>query len=276
MERYSIIRDKMPREFVLLQGTGCRWGRCEFCDYHTDVSDDPFEVNRRVLEQVTGEYGVLDVINSGSAMELDDRTIEMLRRVIVEKNIHTLWCEMHWMYRNKLEEFSLKITEDRFNPLPLSQGENTSAIYCLPVSRDAACCVLTSEDGGGNNSQLLTFNSQLLIKFRCGVETFDGELRKRWNKGVPEAVTAEDVAKYFQGVCLLCCTKGETRERIVHDIELARRYFEYFSVNVFCNNTTNIKRDPELVEWFVREVYPTIKDDPRIEVLIDNTDLGVG
>ena len=232
MERYSIIRDKMPREFVLLQGTGCRWGRCEFCDYHTDVSDDPFEVNRRVLEQVTGEYGVLDVINSGSAMELDDRTIEMLRRVIVEKNIHTLWCEMHWMYRNKLEEFRLRVV-------------------------DTACRVPT-------------------IKFRCGVETFDGALRKRWNKGVPEAVMAEDVAKYFQGVCLLCCTEGETRERIVHDIELARKHFEYFSVNVFCNNTTKIKRDQALVDWFVSEVYPTIKDDPRIEVLIDNTDLGVG
>ena len=276
MERYSIIRDKMPREFVLLQGTGCRWGRCEFCDYHTDVSDDPFEVNRRVLEQVTGEYGVLDVINSGSAMELDDRTIELLRRVIVEKNIHTLWCEMHWMYRNKLEEFRLKITDDRFNPHPLKQGENIGTIYCHSVSRDAACCVLTSEGGEGNNSQLSTLNSQLSIKFRCGVETFDGALRKRWNKGMPEAVTAEDVARYFQGVCLLCCTEGETHERIVHDIELARKHFEYFSVNVFCNNTTNIKRDPELVEWFVREVYPTIKDDPRIEVLIDNTDLGVG
>ena len=236
MERYSIIRDKMPREFVLLQGTGCRWGRCEFCDYHTDVSDDPFEVNRRVLEQVTGEYGVLDVINSGSAMELDDRTIEMLRRVIVEKKIHTLWFEMHWMYRHRLEEFRSRIFSLLHAPYSM-----------LPT-----------------------------IKFRCGVETFDGALRKRWNKGVPEAVMAEDVAKYFQGVCLLCCTEGETRERIVRDIELARKYFEYFSVNVFCNNTTKIKRDQALVDWFVREVYPTIKDDPRIEVLIDNTDLGVG
>ena len=223
----------MPREFVLLQGTGCRWRRCEFCDYHSDVSDDPFEVNRQVLEQVTGEYGVLDVINSGSAFELDDRTIEMLQRIIVEKNIHTLWCEMHWMYRNRLEQFAQRILDG--------------------VS-----------------------NSQLSIKFRCGIETFDEELRKRWNKGVPEAVTAEDVARYFQGVCLLCCTEGETRKRIVRDIELARKHFEYFSVNVFCNNTTKIKRDQALVDWFVSEVYPTIKDDPRIEVLIDNTDLGVG
>ena len=226
----------MPREFVLLQGTGCRWRRCEFCDYHSDVSDNPFEVNRQVLEQVTGQYGVLDIINSGSALELDDQTIALIQRIVQEKKIHTLWFEAHWMYRHRFEEFRLRILS--LFPTPYS---------LLPT-----------------------------IKFRCGVETFDPELRKRWNKGVPEAVTAEEVAQYFQGVCLLCCTEGETRERIVRDIELARKHFEYFSVNVFCNNTTKIKRDQALVEWFVNEVYPTIKDDPRIEVLIDNTDLGVG
>ena len=36
------------------------------------------------------------------------------------------------------------------------------------------------------------------------------------------------------------------------------------------------KRDKELVAWFVKEVYPTLKDQPGIEVLLDNTDLGVG
>ena len=113
MDRYALIHTKMPREFVLLQGTGCRWKKCTFCDYHDDVSEHPFTINEPVLRQVTGQYGVLDVINSGSAFELDDRTIEMLRRVIVEKKIHTLWCEMHWMYRNRLEEFRLKITENR-------------------------------------------------------------------------------------------------------------------------------------------------------------------
>ena len=89
MDRYSLIRTKMPREFVLLQGTGCCWHRCAFCDYHTDVSDNPFKVNRPVLERVTGEYGVLDVINSGSAMELDSDTLELLKRVVREKGIHS-------------------------------------------------------------------------------------------------------------------------------------------------------------------------------------------
>ena len=113
MERYSIIHDKFPREFVLLQGTGCRWGRCAFCDYHTDASDNPFEVNRAVLEQVTGQYGVLDIINSGSCFELDDQTIALIQRIVQEKKIHTLWFEAHWMYRLRLEEFRQKIIGDR-------------------------------------------------------------------------------------------------------------------------------------------------------------------
>lgn len=227
MDRYSLIHTKMPREFVLLQGQGCRWGKCTFCDYHQDVSDNPFDINKPVLERVTGQYGVLDVINSGSAMELDEATLGFLEKVVREKKIHTLWFEAHFMYRNKLAEFA-----KRFAPTT--------------------------------------------VKFRCGVESFDSAQRYSWNKGVSSWVTAEDVAEHFKGVCLLCCTIGDTRERILADIDTARRYFEYFSVNVFCNNGTTIKRDEELAAWFVSEVYPQIKDDPKIEVLIENTDLGVG
>lgn len=227
MDRYSIIHTKMPREFVLLQGTGCRWHRCAFCDYHADVSDNPFKVNRPVLERVTGEYGVLDVINSGSAMELDDDTLELLKRVVREKGIHTLWFEAHYMYRNRLNAFAKQFA---------------------PVA----------------------------VKFRCGIESFDAQLRKSWNKGVPDDVTATDVAEHFKGVCLLCCTQGDSKERILSDIATAKQHFEYFSVNLFCNNSTPVKRNEELVRWFVKEVYPQIKDDDRIEILIDNTDLGVG
>ena len=217
----------MPREFVLLQGRGCRWGKCTFCNYHLDVSNNPFEVNKPVLERVTGEYGVLDIINSGSAMELDEQTIELIKKVVREKNIHTLWFEAHFMYRNKLEDFA-----KQFAPA--------------------------------------------VVKFRCGVESFSPEQRRRWNKGIPEWVTPEDVARHFKGVCLLCCTDDDSRERIVDDIKTAKEYFEYFSVNLFCDNGTPVCRDDALVEWFKNEVYPLIKDDSAIEILVDNTDLGVG
>lgn len=227
MDRYALIRTKMPREFVLLQGTGCRWRKCTFCDYHEDVSECPFEVNKPVLRRVTGQYGVLDVINSGSAMELDADTIALIKEVVREKKIHTLWFEAHYMYRKKLASFA-----EQFAPVK--------------------------------------------VKFRCGVETFDPELRDAWKKGIPSSVSAQDIARYFQGICLLCCTQGETKEHILKDIELARQHFEYFSVNVFCNNHTEVKQDKELAIWFAQEVYPTIKEDTRIEILMENTDLGVG
>ena len=227
MERYALIHTKMPREFVLLQGAGCRWKKCTFCDYHEDVSSTPFAINEPVLRQVTGQYGVLDVINSGSAMELDSETIALIKEVVREKQIHTLWFEAHYMYRKKLKAFA-----EQFAPIQ--------------------------------------------VKFRCGVETFDVELRDRWKKGIPSSVTPEDVAQYFQGVCLLCCTQGESKEHIMKDIETAKKHFEYFSVNVFCNNSTPVKQDPELAQWFACEVYPQIKDVDGIEVLMENTDLGVG
>ena len=227
MDRYALIHTKMPREFVLLQGAGCKWKKCTFCDYHEDVSEHPFTMNESVLRQVTGQYGVLDVINSGSAMELDSETIAFIKEVVKEKNIHTLWFEAHYMYRKKLAEFAKQFA---------------------PVQ----------------------------VKFRCGVETFDADLRDAWKKGIPSSVTPEDVAKYFQGVCLLCCTQGESKEHIMKDIEIAQTHFEYFSVNVFCNNSTQVKQDKELAQWFAREVYPKIKDEEGIEVLMENTDLGVG
>ena len=106
MERYSIITEKFPREFVLLQGTGCRWGNCTFCDYHSDRSSNPFELNKLVLDKVSGCYGVLDVINSGSCTELDSQTIAYIQQRIKECSIHTLWFEAHWMYRKQLDNFA--------------------------------------------------------------------------------------------------------------------------------------------------------------------------
>ncbi len=227
MQRYSLITEKFPREFLLLQGTGCRWKKCTFCDYYDDASDSPFETNRKVLEQVTGECGVIDIINSGSAMELDTETVNMIKEVVIAKGIKTIWFEAHYMYRNRLEKFAAQ-----FAPA--------------------------------------------MVKFRCGVESFDSTLRSSWAKGIPANVTAADVAKHFKGVCLLCCTEGDTKERIMSDIATAKKYFEYFSVNLFCNNTTAVKRDKELAAWFVKELYPILKDDEQIEVLVENSDLGVG
>ena len=146
MERYSLIEKKFPREFILLQGKGCRWGKCTFCDYHSDTSENPFEINKEVLDKVTGEFGVLDIINSGSGLELDSQTITYIQTIVKEKKIHTLWFEMHYMYREQLRDFA-----ELFAPAT--------------------------------------------VKFRCGVESFSAQLRKRWKKGIPPQTTPEENAK---------------------------------------------------------------------------------
>ena len=69
--------------------------------------------------------------------------------------------------------------------------------------------------------------------------------------------------------------KGQTKEMIVHDIDCLKRYFKLGTVNVYNNNTTPIKRDEELVRWFMKE-YNWLLDDPSVEVLYDITDFGVG
>lgn len=227
MKRYAVIHEKFPREFVLLQGRGCRWAKCLYCDYHADVSSSPYETNLPVLQQVTGCYGVLDVINSGSAPELDADTLRLIRETVQARGIHTLWFEAHYIYRHRLEDFARQ-----FAPAQ--------------------------------------------VKFRCGIESFDGALRERLRKGISAEVRPDDVARYFKGVCLLCGMEGDTRERILSDIAIARRHFEYASVNLFCPNSTPVKRDDELCQWFLDEVYPALKDDTNFEVLVENTDLGVG
>ena len=227
MERYSLITTGMKREFILLQGTGCRWRKCTFCDYYEDVSENPFEINKQVLGNVTGIYGVLDIINSGSCQEYDEETIRLIQKTTVEKNISSLWFESHWMYRNTLESFRK---------------------------------LFPSAD----------------VHFRCGAETFNPKLRTSWNKGIAEDVTPEDIRKYFDGVCLLVGIKGQTREDIMKDVEIAERLFDYYSVNLFCPNSTATERDDELAEIFIREIAPIIRRSPKAEVLIENTDLGVG
>ena len=64
--RYSVIRQKYPREIVMLRGSGCSWKKCTFCDYHLNFSTstkENFSLNKKVLFKVTGCYGVLKVDN---------------------------------------------------------------------------------------------------------------------------------------------------------------------------------------------------------------------
>lgn len=227
LKRYSVIDSHMKRELLLLQGTGCIWKKCKFCDYYNDTSIDPFVVNKPVIDRISGVYGVVDVINSGSFFEIDEQTKIYLRDKLSEKKIKTLWCESHWLYHSRLEE-------------------------------------------------IRSFFQNTVVKFRIGIETFNSVIRDSWLKGIPKNITAELISKYFDGVCLLACVEGQTKESIINDIKTAMEYFSYFNINVFTENSTSLKSDKDLKEWFKTDVYPHLTECDNVEVLIENTDLGVG
>ena len=116
MERYSRILEKDKREIVLLKSRPCIWGKCSFCDYIEDNDVDQKEnqkINDEVLNKITGQYGVLEVINSGSFFELPDETIERIYKIIGEKKIKRLYIEAHYLYKRKIkalrEKFKIEI-----------------------------------------------------------------------------------------------------------------------------------------------------------------------
>ncbi len=105
--RYNIIKGKNAREIVLLKGFPCKYGKCAFCNYIEDNSTDEKEINKinfEELEKITGEIGVLEVINSGSVFELPKETLIKIREVVREKNIKKLYFEAYWAYKNRLNE----------------------------------------------------------------------------------------------------------------------------------------------------------------------------
>lgn len=225
--RYSKITEKFPREFILLQGKGCFWKKCAFCDFYEDVSDNLFETNSEVINNITGEFGIIDVANSGSIMELDSKTLDLLIAKVKEKNIKEVWCEVHWAYRERLDDFSKKF-------------ENVK------------------------------------VEYKVGIESFNPKLRSFWNKGIDEEVSPDDIAKYFESIGLLVGTENQTFEDVVSDIKIAKNYFKRTMVNVFVPNSKKIKENRPLINRFISEIYPKIKDDPQIETLLHITDLGVG
>ena len=228
MDRYNKITNKNNREIVLLRAFPCIWGKCSFCDYIDDNGRDEEELNKlnkEVLDNITGEFGVLEVINSGSCFEIPKETMNYIKKIVDEKKIKLLFFESHWCYRNRLDEI-----KNFFN---------------IPII------------------------------FKIGVETFDYDFRNNFLNKNAKFKDAKEVAEKFQSVCLMVGIKGQTKEMIKKDIEILLDNFKYGTINVFVDNTTSIKRDEELVQWFRKE-YSYLDDYPTIEVLYHNTDFGVG
>lgn len=228
MERYSEITNKNQREIVLLKGFPCVWGKCSFCDYILDNSTSKEEINEinfEVLENISGKYKVLEVINSGSCFELPKETLEKIKEIVVEKKIEKLFLESHWCYKNKVK----KMRE----------------FFGIPII------------------------------FKIGVESFDYEFRNEFLNKNAKFKTIEELKEHFDSPCMMIGIKGQTKEMIDKDIDIVINNFNHATINVFVNNSSKLKRDDELVKWFI-DKYSYLDENPNIEVLYNNTDFGVG
>ncbi len=233
IERYSEIKTGRKREMLLLKGKPCTYGKCSFCNYILDNSlneEEMNEVNKLEIEKVTGKYGILEVVNSGSVFELTFDTLILIRNKCVEKNIKTIYFEAYFSYMQRLEEI----------------------IDFFKI----------------NNIE---------IRFRIGIETFDDDFRINvLNKNFKiNTQTLKLIKAKYHGVLLMICLKGQTKDQIINDIEFAINNFNEVTISVFVDNGTNVERDKKLVKWFVETQYEVLVKNNKIEILIDNKDLGV-
>nr|DAL87309.1 MAG TPA: putative Fe-S oxidoreductase [Caudoviricetes sp.] len=114
MKRYGVVNDfKEQMEVVLLRGTGCQWGQCSFCDYCLDKDIDEnenYELNKPVLDKITGQFQKAQIICSGSFAELDPKTLNYIHEVAVEKHLTTIIFEGHYMHRKYIKYMRLIFT----------------------------------------------------------------------------------------------------------------------------------------------------------------------
>ncbi len=232
LTRYSCIEEKNPREIVLLRGTGCKWRRCKFCDYHLDFDTNTkrnYEFNLNIMQNITGKYNRLEVLNSGSFSDLDNETMNTIETLCLEKDINLIYFECHWNDRENID--SLK---DRFHKLGIE------------------------------------------VQIKGGIETFDSQFREAvFCKGI-DTESIEELRSYYDQVCLLFGVTGQTEESMSNDIEIGLKYFNRVCVNIMCENTTSIKPDNRVIQVFCEKLLPKYKDNDKIDILLNNTDFGVG
>ena len=52
--------------------------------------------------------------------------------------------------------------------------------------------------------------------------------------------------------------------------------FERICINIMVENTTDIRPDSEVIRLFEKEIYPLYIENDRVDILLENTDFGVG
>jgi Predicted Fe-S oxidoreductase len=117
----------------------------------------------------------------------------------------------------------------------------------------------------------------IALKIKIGVESFDALFRESYlDKGFSHSPTPAEIAAMFDECCLLQGLPGQTAQRMIADIETGLAHFERVCVNIMQENSAPVKPDPRVIAVFASEIYPRYIRDERVDILMANTDFGVG
>lgn len=227
MERYSVITDKNPREIVLLRGSGCKWRKCTFCDYHLDFSkkqDDNFEINAEVLSKVTGLYSKLEVINSGSFCDLDDKTIKLIIDTCIKNKIATVHFECHYIHRAEVEKIK-KLFSGNNIAVKIKTGVETFDVNYREN-------ILKKGFGSATPQDIAQYADEVCLLFGLTGQTKESMLND-----------IETGLKYFDRVCVNIMTPNTTKIKpdtaviSVFKNKVAKKYINNSRVDILFENT---------------------------------------
>lgn len=180
--RYSVYRGHHPREVVLLRGLPCIWSRCSFCDYIDDNTSDESLIRRTAdeeLARVTGEFGRLQVINSGSIQELPLDVRTQIRDLLIARGITDFWTESYWAYRKDYEEtrrffgvethlfLGVETFDDSLRNDVLKKSMHWSSADEVAAATDSICLMIGFR---GQTQEIIRRDIDILLtKFKYGI-----------------------------------------------------------------------------------------------------------
>lgn len=227
MERYSIINNKNPREIVLLRGSGCKWRRCTFCDYHLDFSTNQkanFKINSEALSKVTGLYGKLEVINSGSFCDLDNKTISLIVNTCIKNKITTVHFECHYIHMAEVAKIK-KLFADNNILVKIKTGVETFDVNYREN-------VIKKGFSSATPQEIAEYADEVCLLFGLTGQT--------------EQSMISDIQtglKYFERVCVNIMTPNTTKVQPDFDVisvfqnKVAKNYINNSRVDILFENT---------------------------------------
>lgn len=129
---------------------------------------------------MTGEFGALEVINSGSVFELDGKTMAKIKEVCTQKNITLLYFESQFGYKDRLSEirdyFGVKIIfkceietfDDYFRNKVLKKGIIFESPAQVAKYFESICLMVGVQ---GQMKEMIAKDIEILLKYNINYKT---------------------------------------------------------------------------------------------------------